>query len=157
MRAVIQRVSEASVTVAGQVVGRIGPGLLVLLGVGHGDGPAEVALLADKIANMRIFADDEGRFNRSALDVGGEALVVSQFTLYADTRRGRRPSFTDAALPDVAAPLVEMFAAELRARGLAVEQGVFGAHMDVMLHNDGPVTIVLDSEAFKEPRSGRAP
>lgn len=157
MRAVVQRVSAASVTVDGVVVGQIARGLLILLGVGQGDTRAEAVLLAEKIANLRIFADDAGRFNRSALDIGGAALVVSQFTLYADTRRGRRPSFTDAALPDVAAPLVEMFAAELRARGLAVEQGVFGAHMDVMLHNDGPVTIVLDSAAFKEPRSGRAP
>lgn len=157
MRAVVQRVSAASVTVDGAVVGQIARGLLILLGVGQGDTRAEAVLLAEKIANLRIFADDAGRFNRSALDIGGAALVVSQFTLYADTRRGRRPSFTDAALPDVAAPLVEMFAAELRARGLAVEQGVFGAHMDVMLHNDGPVTIVLDSAAFKEPRSGRAP
>ena len=153
MRAVIQRVSEASVTVAGQVVGRIGPGLLVLLGVGHGDGPAEVTLFAEKIANMRIFADDEGRFNRSVLDVGGEALVVSQFTLYADTRRGRRPSFSGAALPDVAAPLVESFAAALRSRGLSVATGVFGAHMSVALANDGPVTIVLDSATFSDPRS----
>ena len=157
MRAVVQRVSAASVTVDGVVVGQIARGLLILLGVGQGDTRAEAVLLAEKIANLRIFADDAGRFNRSALDIGGAALVVSQFTLYADTRRGRRPSFTDAALPDVAAPLVEMFAAELRACGLAVEQGVFGAHMDVMLHNDGPVTIVLDSAAFKEPRSGRAP
>lgn len=157
MRAVVQRVSAASVTVDGVVVGQIARGLLILLGVGQGDTRAEAVLLAEKIANLRIFADDAGRFNRSALDIGGAALVVSQFTLYADTRRGRRPSFTDAALPDVAAPLVEMFAAELRARGLAVEQGVFGAHMDVMLHNDGPVTIMLDSAAFKEPRSGRAP
>jgi len=153
MRAVIQRVSEASVTVAGQVVGRIGPGLLVLLGVGHGDGPAEVALLAEKIANMRIFPDDEGRFNRSALDVGGEVLVVSQFTLYADTRRGRRPSFSGDPLPDVAAPLVASFAAALRARGLAVANGLFGAHMSVALQNDGPVTIVLDSATFSDPRS----
>ncbi len=157
MRAVVQRVSAASVTVDGAVVGQIARGLLILLGVGQGDTRAEAVLLAEKIANLRIFADDAGRFNRSALDIGGAALVVSQFTLYADTRRGRRPSFTDAALPDVAAPLVEMFAAELRARGLAVKQGVFGAHMDVMLHNDGPVTIMLDSAAFKEPRSGRAP
>ncbi|HNP69527.1 MAG TPA: D-aminoacyl-tRNA deacylase [Kouleothrix sp.] len=157
MRAVVQRVSAASVTVDGVVVGQIARGLLILLGVGQGDTRAEAVLLAEKIANLRIFADDAGRFNRSALDIGGAALVVSQFTLYADTRRGRRPSFTDAALPDVAAPLVEAFAAELRARGLAVEQGVFGAHMDVMLHNDGPVTIMLDSAAFKEPRSGRAP
>jgi D-tyrosyl-tRNA(Tyr) deacylase len=154
MRAVIQRVSEASVTVDEQVVGQVGRGLLVLLGVGPGDGAAEAALLADKIANMRIFPDEAGRFNRSAIDVGGAALVVSQFTLYADTRRGRRPSFTDAAAPEIAAPLVEAFAAELRTRGLAVASGVFGAHMRVALVNDGPVTIVLDSATLREPRNG---
>lgn len=145
MRAVIQRVSEASVTVDGQVVGRIGRGLLVLLGVGQGDGAAEAALLAEKIANMRIFADEAGRFNRSAIEAGGAALVVSQFTLYADTRRGRRPGFSAAAAPELAAPLVERFADELRARGLLVANGVFGAHMQVALVNDGPVTITLDS------------
>ena len=149
MRAVIQRVSEASVSVDGQVAGQIGRGLLVLLGVGPGDGAPEVALLADKIANLRIFPDEAGRFDRSALEVGGAVLVVSQFTLYADTRRGRRPSFTAAAAPEVAAPLVADFAAALRERGLAVENGVFGAHMRVALINDGPVTITLDSEALK--------
>ncbi|GAB4205605.1 MAG: D-aminoacyl-tRNA deacylase [Roseiflexaceae bacterium] len=154
MRALIQRVSEASVTVEGRVAGQIGRGLLVLLGVGAGDGPAEADLLAEKTANMRIFPDDEGRFDRSLLDVGGAALVVSQFTLYADTRRGRRPGFSDAAAPDLAAPLVERFAAALRARGLAVETGVFGAMMQVALVNDGPVTIMLDSAVFREPRSG---
>lgn len=145
MRVVVQRVAEASVTVDNQVVGQIGAGLLVLLGVGAGDGPAEVALLTEKIANMRIFADDDGRFNRSALDVGGAALVVSQFTLYADTRRGRRPSFAAAAPPEVAAPLVDAFVAALRERGMTVATGIFGAHMHVALLNDGPVTIVLDS------------
>ena len=154
MRAVIQRVSEASVTVEDQVVGQIGPGLLVLLGVGPDDGAAEVALLADKIANMRIFADEAGRFNRSVIDAGGAVLVVSQFTLYADTRRGRRPGFSDAAAPEIAAPLVEAFGAALRARGLAVARGVFGAHMRVALVNDGPVTITLDSATFREPRNG---
>ncbi len=153
MRAVIQRVSEASVTVDGQVVGRIGRGLLVLLGVGRGDGQHEVAFLADKIANMRIFPDDQGRFDRSVLDAGGGVLVVSQFTLYADTRRGRRPGFSDAALPETAAPLVDAFVEALRGRGLAVAYGVFGAHMLVDLQNDGPVTIVLDSATFQEPRS----
>ena len=152
MRAVIQRVSEASVTVDGEVVGQIGRGLLVLLGVGRGDGPADAALLAEKTAGMRIFADDEGRFNRSALDVGAAALVVSQFTLYADTRRGRRPSFSDAALPEIAAALVEAFAAALRQQGLAVATGSFGAYMRVALVNEGPVTIVLDSETLREPR-----
>jgi D-tyrosyl-tRNA(Tyr) deacylase len=155
MKAVIQRVSEASVTVDGEVVGQIGRGVLVLLGVGDGDGPAEALLLAEKIANLRIFPDDEGRFNRSGLDVGGAALVVSQFTLYADTRRGRRPSFSDAAAPDQAAPLVEAFAAALRERGMPVAAGVFGAHMQVALTNDGPVTIILDSATFREPRNAR--
>src|SRR5262245_36119721 len=148
MRAVIQRVSEASVTVDDVVVGRIGPGLLVLLGVGAGDGTAEAALLAQKIANLRIFPDADGRFNRSLLDAGGGALVVSQFTLYADTRRGRRPSFSDAAPPEAAAPLVDAFAAALRQLGLEVATGAFGAHMHVALVNDGPVTILLDSEHY---------
>jgi len=145
MRAVIQRVTEASVTVNNQVVGQIGCGLLVLLGIGVGDQPAEANRLAEKIANMRVFADDDGRFNRSALDVGGAALVISQFTLYADTRRGRRPSFAAAAPPELAAPLVDAFVAALRERGMTVASGVFGAHMHVALLNDGPVTIVLDS------------
>ena len=153
MRAVVQRVSAASVTVDGAVVGQIARGLLILLGVGQGDTRAEAVLLAEKIANLRIFADDAGRFNRSALDIGGAALVVSQFTLYADTRRGRRPSFSGAAQPDVAAPLVESFAAALRSRGLPVATGVFGAQMSVALANDGPVTIVLDSATFSDPRS----
>jgi D-tyrosyl-tRNA(Tyr) deacylase len=153
MRAVIQRVSAASVTVEGAVVGQIGRGLLVLLGVGQADAERQAELFAEKIANMRIFPDDAGRFNRSLLDVGGAALVVSQFTLYADTRRGRRPSFTDAAPPELAAPLVDAFAAALRRRGLVVASGVFGAHMLVALENDGPVTIVLDSAAFNEARS----
>ena len=147
MRAVIQRVSNASVTVEDKLVGQIGSGLLVLLGIGVGDQLAEATLLAEKIANVRIFADDQGRFNRSALDVGGAALVVSQFTLYADTRRGRRPSFAAAAPPELAAPLVDVFVAALRARGMTVATGVFGAHMHVALLNDGPVTIVLDSTA----------
>jgi len=145
MRVVIQRVTEASVTVDNQVVGKIGSGLLVLLGIGTGDQLATATLLAEKIANMRIFADDEGRFNRSALDVGGAALVVSQFTLYADTRRGRRPSFAAAAPPEIAMPLVDAFVAALRARGMTVATGIFGAHMHVALLNDGPVTLVLDS------------
>jgi len=148
MRAVIQRVTEASVTVNNQVVGKNGCGLLVLLGIGMGDQLAKATLLAEKIATMRIFADDDGRFNRSALDVGGAVLVVSQFTLYADTRRGRRPSFTMAAPPEIAAPLVDAFVAALRERGMTVATGVFGAHMHVALINDGPVTIVLDSDAL---------
>jgi D-tyrosyl-tRNA(Tyr) deacylase len=155
MRAVIQRVSEASVAVDGAVVSRIGHGLLVLLGVGAGDDMADAQLLAEKSANLRIFSDAEGRFNRSLLDVGGGALVVSQFTLYADTRRGRRPSFSDAAPPDVAAPLVDTFVAALRRLSLEVATGVFGAHMHIALVNDGPVTILLDSETFRAPRRRR--
>jgi len=129
MRAVVQRVSQASVTVGDEVVGAIGQGLLILLGIGVGDSEAEARLLAEKTANLRIFADEEGRFNRSLLDIGGEALVVSQFTLYADTRRGRRPSFSDAAPPEIAAPLVDIFADELRRLGVAVSTGRFGAMM----------------------------
>ncbi len=153
MRAVLQRVSQASVTVGDEVVGAIGQGLLILLGVGIGDSQAEARLLAEKTANLRIFADEEGRFNRSLLDTGGEALVVSQFTLYADTRRGRRPSFSDAAPPEIAAPLVDIFADELRRLGVAVSTGRFGAMMRVALVNDGPVTILLDSAIFREPRN----
>ncbi|NTV64456.1 MAG: D-tyrosyl-tRNA(Tyr) deacylase [Oscillochloris sp.] len=152
MRAILQRVSQASVEVEGQVVGVIGQGLLVLLGVGQADGPVEARLLAEKTALLRIFADETGRFDRSLLDVGGSALVVSQFTLYADTRKGRRPSFSDAALPAVAAPLVQAYADALRVLGVPVEMGVFGAHMRVALINDGPVTISLDSATFSLPR-----
>ncbi|MBO9342062.1 MAG: D-tyrosyl-tRNA(Tyr) deacylase [Roseiflexus sp.] len=153
MRAVVQRVSQASVTVGDEVVGAIGQGLLILLGIGVGDSEAEARLLAEKTANLRIFADEEGRFNRSLLDIGGEALVVSQFTLYADTRRGRRPSFSNAAPPEIAAPLVDVFASELRRLGVAVNTGRFGAMMRVALVNDGPVTILLDSVIFREPRN----
>jgi D-aminoacyl-tRNA deacylase len=154
MRAVVQRVSQASVEVEGRIVGQIDGGVLVLLGIGAGDGAAEAALLAEKIVRMRIFPDQEGRFNRSLLDVGGSALVVSQFTLYADTRRGRRPSFSAAAAPALAEPLVEAFVAALRQRQVAVATGIFGAHMHVALVNDGPVTIILDSETFRAPRQG---
>lgn len=153
MKAVIQRVTEAAVTVDNQVVGQIGAGLLILLGVGVGDSDAEVKLLAEKTVNLRIFADADGKFNRSLLDIDGAALVVSQFTLYADTRRGRRPSFTNAALPDVAAPLVEAFCGEMRRYGVPVATGRFGAMMKVALVNDGPVTITLDSATFREPRA----
>ncbi len=145
MRAILQRVSEASVEVDGAIVGRTGPGLLVLLGVGHGDGEAEAYALAEKSARLRIFADEAGKFNRSLLDSAGSALVVSQFTLYADTRRGRRPGFSDAAPPELAAPLVEAFCAALRALGVPVQTGRFGANMRVALINDGPVTIILDT------------
>ncbi len=146
MRALLQRVSHASVTVDEQVVGQIGQGLLVLLGVGRDDSEVQVKALADKIVYLRIFGDDEGKMNRSLLDIGGEVLVVSQFTLYADTRRGRRPSFTDAAPPSIAEPLVERFKDAIAAYGLTVADGIFGAYMQVELLNDGPVTIWLDSE-----------
>ena len=146
MRALLQRVSYASVTVDGKVVGQIGQGLLVLLGIGQQDSEVQVKTLVDKIVYLRIFGDDEGKMNRSLLDIGGEVLVISQFTLYADTHRGRRPSFTNAAPPAVAEPLVERFNAALAAYGLKVEGGVFGAYMEVELLNTGPVTIWLDSE-----------
>ncbi len=139
MRAVVQRVAEASVTVAGAEVARIGPGLLVLVAVRHGDGVEAARRLGEKLATLRIFADEAGKFNRALLDVGGEALVVSQFTLYGDARRGNRPSYVDAAPGEVAEPLYEVFRAELGAQG-----GVFGAHMDVELVNDGPVTVLLE-------------
>ena len=140
MRAVVQRVSRASSTPGGA----IGAGLVVLLGVAEGDGPAEVDALAGKVARLRIFENEEGKFDRSLLDTGGAALVVSQFTLIADTAKGNRPSFAGAARPEVAEPLYESFCAALRELGVAVEQGVFGARMEVELANDGPVTIVLD-------------
>jgi D-tyrosyl-tRNA(Tyr) deacylase len=145
MRAVIQRVSHASVTVDGRVVGEVGLGFLVLLGVGHGDGEADAAYLAEKIAGLRVFGDAEGKMNLALGDVGGGALVVSQFTLYGDTRRGRRPSFTDAAPPDEADRLYRVFCDLLAARGIPVARGVFQAHMRVALLNDGPVTLLLDS------------
>jgi D-tyrosyl-tRNA(Tyr) deacylase len=147
MRAVIQRVREGRVSVEGETIGAVGPGLVILLGAGHGDGQTEADRLADKIANLRIFADAEGKTNLSILDVGGEALVISQFTLYADCRKGRRPSFVYAAPPDVAAPLVDHFAGRLRQAGVGhVETGEFGAMMLVEIHNDGPFTIVLDTD-----------
>jgi D-tyrosyl-tRNA(Tyr) deacylase len=146
MRVLLQRVTCASVTVDGEIVGAIGPGLVALVGVtAEGDDAATAAALAAKVAHLRIFADDASRFNRSALEVGAQVLVISQFTLYADTRRGRRPSFTQAARPEAAAPLIERFAAELERLGLTVAGGRFGAHMLVELVNDGPVTIWLDS------------
>src|SRR5205809_240024 len=146
MRALLQRVSRASVTVDGRVVGQIGRGFLVLLGVGQRDGEAQVKSLVDKIVYLRVFEDDEGKMNRSLLDVGGQALVVSQFTLYADVRKGRRPSFTDAAPPSLAEPLVQRFMEALRAYHVVVQGGVFGAYMEVELLNSGPVTIWVDSE-----------
>ena len=144
MRAVVQRVSSASVAVDGEVVGACGRGLLVLGGVGHDDTDASARRLAEKVARLRVFENDEGRFDRSLLDVGGEVLVVSQFTLLADTRKGTRPSFTGAAAPERAEPLVGVVADALRGEGVPVETGVFGARMAVELVNDGPVTIVLD-------------
>jgi D-tyrosyl-tRNA(Tyr) deacylase len=147
MRALLQRVTRAAVSVDGRVVGETGPGLLVLVGVGHADTESVADGLARKVAELRIFADDAGRTNRSLLDTGGSALVVSQFTLYADTRRGRRPGFTDAADPDSAEALYERFAAALRDVGVErVETGAFGAEMAVELVNDGPFTIWLDTE-----------
>jgi len=155
MRAVLQRVTRAAVSVEGRVVAAIGPGLCILLGVGAGDTPAEAEELAQKVAQLRIFRDEAGLFNRSILDMGGEALVVSQFTLYADCRRGRRPSFTDAARPEVAEPLVERFCRALRAAGVPTQAGVFGAMMLVEIHNDGPVTILLDTADLHRPRRSK--
>jgi D-tyrosyl-tRNA(Tyr) deacylase len=144
MRALLQRVSKASVTVDEQTISSIGNGLLILLGVGHGDGEEQAKFLADKVANLRVFEDEQGKTNLSILDVKGEAIVVSQFTLYADTRKGRRPSFIDAALPDVAEPLVNRFVELLRGHGIPTQTGKFGAHMEVEIHNNGPVTIWLE-------------
>ena len=144
MRALLQRVSKASVIVENKVISQIGKGLVVLLGIGHGDGEAQVIFLAEKVANLRIFEDEQGKTNLSVLDVRGEAVVVSQFTLYADSRKGRRPSFIDAALPDVAEPLINRFVEQLRAHGVPTQTGQFGAHMSVEIHNDGPVTIWLE-------------
>ena len=145
MRAVVQRVREASVTVDEKTVGAIGAGLMILIGVTHDDGESDARYLAQKIATLRIFEDAAGKFNLSALDVGAAALVVSQFTLYADARRGRRPAFIDAARPEVAEPLIGRLVDLLREQGLRVETGVFQARMLVKIFNDGPVTIILDS------------
>jgi D-tyrosyl-tRNA(Tyr) deacylase len=145
MRAVVQRVSSARVRVDGAVVGEITQGFLVLLGVGQGDGAAEVAYMTNKIRDLRLFPDDEGKMNRSLLDFGGGVLVVSQFTLYGDCRRGRRPSFASAAAPDLAKSVYEDVVKELRASGLTVATGIFQADMQVESINDGPVTVLLDS------------
>lgn len=145
MRLVVQRVSRAAVHVDGREVASIGAGLLVLAAVGHDDTQEAARKLAAKVAGLRIFGDDDGKMNRSLVDVGGQALVVSQFTLYADTRKGFRPSFVQAARPELAVPVLAAFVAALAAAGPPVSQGTFGAHMDVSLVNDGPVTICLES------------
>jgi len=144
MRVVIQRVSRGRVIVQDRVVAEIGPGLVILLGIGPDDGDEQARYLVEKIANLRIFEDADGKMNRSLLDTGGQAIVVSQFTLYADTRKGRRPSFTDAALPEAASPLVERFASMLRELGVPTMTGEFGAHMLVEIANDGPVTLWME-------------
>jgi D-tyrosyl-tRNA(Tyr) deacylase len=144
MRALVQRVKYGKVSVAGKTSAEIGRGLVILLGVGHGDTEEQADWLADKISNLRIFEDADGKMNLSVKDLNGDALVVSQFTLYADAQKGRRPSFTDAALPDVARPLVDRFAEMLRVQGIPTGQGIFGAVMLVEIHNDGPVTIWLE-------------
>ena len=144
MRAVLQRVIRGKVSVDGKTVAEIGPGLVILLGIGPGDTIQQAQTLAEKAAFLRIFEDDQGKINRSVVDIGGQAIVVSQFTLYADTRKGRRPSFTGAALPDVARPLVDAFARLLGEQGVPTQTGEFGAHMLVEIANDGPVTITLD-------------
>jgi D-aminoacyl-tRNA deacylase len=152
MRVVVQRVSRASVAVDGETVGRIGRGLLLLVGVAEGDDETEARRLAEKCVELRVFPDDEGRFDRSLAEISGEALVVSQFTLLGDVRKGRRPSFTAAARPEVAEPIIEAFARALRERGVSVATGRFRAMMQVELVNDGPVTLVVDSSDLDRPR-----
>src|SRR5688572_23632969 len=144
MRSLIQRASYGKVSVAGKTIAEIGPGLVILLGIGHGDGEPQAAFLAEKIASLRIFEDAEGKMNLSLRETGGAAIVVSQFTLYGDTRKGRRPSFTEAALPETARPLVERFSQLMREQGIPTQQGEFGAHMLVEIQNDGPVTLWLE-------------
>jgi D-aminoacyl-tRNA deacylase len=154
MRIVLQRVSHANVRVDDETVGSIGPGLLLLVGIADGDDVATAQRLAQKIVDLRLFEDANGRFESSLLDTGGEALVVSQFTLYGDVRKGRRPSWSDAARPELAEPLVEAFAAALEALGIRTARGRFGAHMQVVLLNDGPVTLIVDSDDLNRPRRG---
>ena len=146
MRAVVQRVRKGSVSIDGKIVGEINKGLVILLGVKSGDTEADAKFLANKCVNLRIFADEAGKFNRSALDVAGELLAISQFTLYADTRKGRRPSFIEAAPPEISEPLYEKFISYLKESGLKIASGEFGAMMLVEIHNDGPVTIILESK-----------
>ncbi len=150
MRALVQRVNSGAVSVEGEELARIGRGVVILLGVGHGDGEEQASYLAEKIANLRIFEDEAGKMNLSLLDVGGQAIVVSQFTLYADTEKGRRPAFVNAALPEVAEPLVSRFAALLATKGVPTQTGRFGAHMLVEINNDGPVTIWLEKTAVNK-------
>ena len=154
MRVVLQRVSCAAVRVDGEVVGQIGPGLLALVGIAANDDPETVDKVAAKVAGLRIFADADGRFNESVAEIGGGVLVVSQFTLISDVRKGRRPSFTGAARPEQAKPLVERFAAQLAAAGVPTASGRFGAMMEVELVNDGPFTVVIDSSELERPRRG---
>ena len=154
MRALIQRVSKAAVSVDGNTLGKIGPGLVVLVGISREDEEADADYIVPKILNLRIFSDEEGRFNLSALDTEAQLLVISQFTLYADTRKGRRPSFTDAGLPDDAKALFDVTLGKFKESGLTVETGQFQAHMLVSIENDGPVTIMLDSEDRNRPRRG---
>ncbi len=154
MRMMLQRVTRASVMVSNEIVGAIDRGLLVLVGVAEGDSEAQAEALARKLVGLRVFADAEGRFNDSLLDVGGSVLLVSQFTLLGDVRKGRRPSFTAAARPELAEPLVEHVAQTLREQGARVESGVFGAMMSVELVNDGPFTMLLDSADLERPRRG---
>jgi D-tyrosyl-tRNA(Tyr) deacylase len=152
VRLVVQRVSSAAVRINGDTLSQIGPGLAVLIGVRQGDDEEVAQRLAARTAGLRIFPDGGGRFNRSLVEIGGEALVVSQFTLYGDVRKGRRPSFNEAGPPEIAEPLVEAFASALEAQGLRVGRGQFGAYMEVELVNDGPVTLVLDSDDLDRPR-----
>jgi len=145
LRALLQRVSKAGVSVNGASARSIGPGLVILLGIAVGDTPEDLNYLVRKTVDLRIFNDDEGKMNRSLLDTGGEALIVSQFTLYGDARKGRRPSYTDAARPEEAIPLYEAFVEAVREQGIDVQTGEFGADMQVEIHNDGPVTLILES------------
>ena len=150
MRALVQRVTHGKVSVEGKITAEIDKGLVIFLGIGHGDGQEQAVSLAKKIANLRIFEDAQGRMNLSILDVRGAAMVVSQFTLYADTRKGNRPSFTEAALPDAARPLVDFFSNTLASLKIPTGQGIFGADMQVEIHNDGPVTIWLENNPEKQ-------
>ena len=154
MRALVQRVSRASVTVQGEIVGEISAGLVVLVGVSRDDAEADADYIVNKVAHLRVFADEEGKFNHSAMDVGAELLLISQFTLHADTRKGRRPSFIEAAGPELAEPLFDRTVAKFRESGLRVAVGTFQAHMMVSLTNDGPVTIMIDSTDRVRPRRG---